>query len=139
MCVCVLFCGGSVLFVVSVPERSKGVDSSSTVFALVGSNPTADMCTCFRGVVSRRFALELMGLFAMLLCLAIMHQLIDHRFYTYANSVFACSASAHAACQLNHPLAHVAVSSYGPHTRTRMELELSIVPGMMFNIATQVL
>ena len=27
---------------VSVPERSKGVDSSSTVFALVGSNPTAD-------------------------------------------------------------------------------------------------
>jgi hypothetical protein len=25
-----------------VPERSKGVDSSSTVFALVGSNPTAD-------------------------------------------------------------------------------------------------
>ena len=29
-------------FDVSVPERSKGVDSSSTVFALVGSNPTAD-------------------------------------------------------------------------------------------------
>ncbi len=28
---------------VSVPERSKGVDSSSTVFALVGSNPTADI------------------------------------------------------------------------------------------------
>ncbi|KAL3667194.1 hypothetical protein V7S43_007429, partial [Phytophthora oleae] len=26
-----------------VPERSKGVDSSSTVFALVGSNPTADI------------------------------------------------------------------------------------------------
>jgi len=37
---------GSAIFViklaVSVPERSKGVDSSSTVFALVGSNPTAD-------------------------------------------------------------------------------------------------
>ena len=28
--------------VVSVPEWAKGVDSSSTVFALVGSNPTAD-------------------------------------------------------------------------------------------------
>lgn len=39
---CVWFCGRSVRFVVSVPERSKGVDSSSTVFALVGSNPTAD-------------------------------------------------------------------------------------------------
>ena len=32
---------------VSVPERSKGVDSSSTVFALVGSNPTADSYVCF--------------------------------------------------------------------------------------------
>lgn len=31
--------------IVSVPERSKGVDSSSTVFALVGSNPTADIPT----------------------------------------------------------------------------------------------
>lgn len=38
-----MICCGSVTFVVSVPERSKGVDSSSTVFALVGSNPTADM------------------------------------------------------------------------------------------------
>uniref|UniRef100_A0AAV1TXJ3 Uncharacterized protein n=1 Tax=Peronospora matthiolae TaxID=2874970 RepID=A0AAV1TXJ3_9STRA len=27
---------------VCVPEWSKGVDSSSTVFGLVGSNPTAD-------------------------------------------------------------------------------------------------
>ena len=35
-------CGGSFYSIVSVPERSKGVDSSSTVFALVGSNPTAD-------------------------------------------------------------------------------------------------
>ena len=35
-------CGGKTYFIVSVPERSKGVDSSSTVFALVGSNPTAD-------------------------------------------------------------------------------------------------
>ena len=34
--------GGSTYGIVSVPERSKGVDSSSTVFALVGSNPTAD-------------------------------------------------------------------------------------------------
>ena len=33
-------------YVVSVPERSKGVDSSSTVFALVGSNPTADTTFC---------------------------------------------------------------------------------------------
>lgn len=32
---------------VSVPERSKGVDSSSTVFALVGSNPTADTILAF--------------------------------------------------------------------------------------------
>lgn len=32
---------------VSVPERSKGVDSSSTVFALVGSNPTADISFSF--------------------------------------------------------------------------------------------
>uniref|UniRef100_A0AAV1TZY8 Uncharacterized protein n=1 Tax=Peronospora matthiolae TaxID=2874970 RepID=A0AAV1TZY8_9STRA len=32
----------SKLVCVSVPEWSKGVDSSSTVFALVGSNPTAD-------------------------------------------------------------------------------------------------
>ena len=32
---------------VSVPERSKGVDSSSTVFALVGSNPTADTPSFF--------------------------------------------------------------------------------------------
>ena len=31
------------IMMVSVPERSKGVDSSSTVFALVGSNPTADI------------------------------------------------------------------------------------------------
>ena len=37
---------------VSVPERSKGVDSSSTVFALVGSNPTADTSRPF-GVVLR--------------------------------------------------------------------------------------
>ena len=29
-------------FYVCLPERSKGVDSSSTVFALVGSSPTAD-------------------------------------------------------------------------------------------------
>ena len=36
-------------FVVSVPERSKGVDSSSTVFALVGSNPTADMLAPLTG------------------------------------------------------------------------------------------
>ena len=35
-------CGGKTYFIVSVPERSEGVDSSSTVFALVGSNPTAD-------------------------------------------------------------------------------------------------
>ncbi|KAE8901430.1 hypothetical protein PF003_g14767 [Phytophthora fragariae] len=47
-CVC-CFCGVSVFFIVSVPERSKGVDSSSTVFALVGSNPTADMPTPFPG------------------------------------------------------------------------------------------
>lgn len=33
---------------VSVPERSKGVDSSSTVFALVGSNPTADIALDFQ-------------------------------------------------------------------------------------------
>ena len=33
--------------IVSVPERSKGVDSSSTVFALVGSNPTADTIDSF--------------------------------------------------------------------------------------------
>lgn len=39
-CVCI-FCV-IVKNIVSVPERSKGVDSSSTVFALVGSNPTAD-------------------------------------------------------------------------------------------------
>ena len=32
---------------VSVPERFKGVDSSFTVFALVGSNPTADMVLDF--------------------------------------------------------------------------------------------
>ena len=38
----VYVCGGKIHFIVSVPERSKGVDSSSTVFALVGSNPTAD-------------------------------------------------------------------------------------------------
>ena len=38
-------------YTVSVPERSKGVDSSSTVFALVGSNPTADIPFCiFRPV-----------------------------------------------------------------------------------------
>ena len=30
-----------------MPEWSKGVDSSSTVFALVGSNPTADKYTPF--------------------------------------------------------------------------------------------
>jgi hypothetical protein len=55
-CVCggiqgwIVCCRGVFVFVfgyvgvvsVSVPERSKGVDSSSTVFALVGSNPTAD-------------------------------------------------------------------------------------------------
>ena len=35
------------LSIVSVPERSKGVDSSSTVFALVGSNPTADTISSF--------------------------------------------------------------------------------------------
>ena len=33
--------------IVSVPEWSKGVDSSSTVFALVGSNPTADKYITF--------------------------------------------------------------------------------------------
>ena len=32
---------------VNVPERSKGVDSSSTVFALVGSNPTVDIYLFF--------------------------------------------------------------------------------------------
>ena len=32
-----------------MPERSKGVDSSSTVFALVGSNPTADMLAPLTG------------------------------------------------------------------------------------------
>ena len=42
-------CGGSAYIIVSVPERSKGVDSSSTVFALVGSNPTADMTTPLTG------------------------------------------------------------------------------------------
>jgi hypothetical protein len=58
VCVCgkgcgfVLFCGGSVSFIVSVPERSKGVDSSSTVFALVGSNPTADISTPTPGASS---------------------------------------------------------------------------------------
>ena len=36
---------------VSVPERSKGVDSSSTVFALVSSNPTADTSRPFGGVL----------------------------------------------------------------------------------------
>ncbi len=35
------------VILVSVPERSKGVDSSSTVFALVGSNPTADTVLLF--------------------------------------------------------------------------------------------
>ena len=49
MCVCVVLrclCGCEcvlMIMMVSVPERSKGVDSSSTVFALVGSNPTADI------------------------------------------------------------------------------------------------
>lgn len=42
-----LFFGGVTLSIVSVPERSKGVDSSSTVFALVGSNPTADTIYSF--------------------------------------------------------------------------------------------
>ena len=43
--VCV-FLGDCCPNLVSVPERSKGVDSSSTVFALVGSNPTADIIFC---------------------------------------------------------------------------------------------
>ena len=42
---------------VSVPERSKGVDSSSTVFALVGSNPTADTSRSF-GIVLRNAELR---------------------------------------------------------------------------------
>lgn len=50
----VLFCGVSVIFIVSVPERSKGVDSSSTVFALVGSNPTADKSSPFPGACAFR-------------------------------------------------------------------------------------
>lgn len=41
------FGGMSMKSAVSVPERSKGVDSSSTVFALVGSNPTADIVLDF--------------------------------------------------------------------------------------------
>ena len=40
-------CGASTYDIVSVLERSNGVDSSSTVFALVGSNPTADMLATF--------------------------------------------------------------------------------------------
>ena len=43
---CLILCGVT-LSIVSVPERSKGVDSSSTVFALVGSNPTADTISSF--------------------------------------------------------------------------------------------
>ncbi len=43
-----------------MPERSKGVDSSSTVFALVGSNPTADIRTPFR-VASLATALVLVA------------------------------------------------------------------------------
>ena len=55
-----------------MPERSKGVDSSSTVFALVGSNPTADSllhflelpCFAFqRGVCSRSRVYTLLFLY----------------------------------------------------------------------------
>ena len=44
---------------VSVPERSKGVDSSSTVFALVGSNPTADTPTPVADLSARRLLVAL--------------------------------------------------------------------------------
>ena len=43
--------------IVSVPERSKGVDSSSTVFALVGSNPTTDTLLFARPMADTRFRL----------------------------------------------------------------------------------
>ena len=45
LCVCGMrmSMSSSMSHIVSVPEWSKGVDSSSTVFALVGSYPSADI------------------------------------------------------------------------------------------------
>lgn len=57
----------SVAFIVSVPERSKGVDSSSTVFALVGSNPTADMRARLSGDAG------LVPVWRLLACTCILH------------------------------------------------------------------
>ena len=47
---CVFVCGSSMFVIVSVPEWFNGVDSSSTVFAFVGTNHTADTYTTFLGV-----------------------------------------------------------------------------------------